>query len=229
MVLNALSPPPTAAPASKTFGQCALSSFFADKLYGDLPHDQDMLESGEERPGQGQLDAGLIYIVLHGVSSDGTSFQGEVDFQRLGRTVAFTLDDVPMLNGSVAFVASCWGGLIVDERARDAGSTVTPRGPDASIALRFLRNGAAAYIGSTGSHMTPCLFDQGSSEGLRLGAAPLHSALWKRLLDGAPPARALFEAKQEFVGGIPHAARDQVSIALEFKVLHELTCLGLGW
>ena len=42
------------------------------------------------------------------------------------------------------------------------------------------------------------------------------------------PARALLEAKKEFLAGIPHRP-GPVAKAIEMKIFRQYTCLGLGW
>jgi hypothetical protein len=43
------------------------------------------------------------------------------------------------------------------------------------------------------------------------------------------PAEALFLAKQDYLKNMPHGLQDRLSVAIEYKILHEYTCLGLGW
>jgi hypothetical protein len=43
------------------------------------------------------------------------------------------------------------------------------------------------------------------------------------------PAEALLMAKQDYLKNMPHGFKDQLSVAVEYKILHEYTCLGLGW
>jgi hypothetical protein len=57
----------------------------------------------------------------------------------------------------------------------------------------------------------------------------MHSAFWRHYLDGKAPARALFDAKIEYVGGMPHKQSGVSAQAIEYKILRQYTCLGLGW
>jgi hypothetical protein len=57
----------------------------------------------------------------------------------------------------------------------------------------------------------------------------MHRAFWDQELAGAPPAQALFNAKQAYAVGMPHGQSDPVSQAVEYKIWREFTCLGLGW
>ena len=59
----------------------------------------------------------------------------------------------------------------------------------------------------------------------------MHHAFWKYLLAGRPPAEALFEAKRDYVAGIPHSGddTDNYARAVEAKILFQFTCLGVGW
>jgi hypothetical protein len=57
----------------------------------------------------------------------------------------------------------------------------------------------------------------------------MHKAFWTRLLAGAGPSRALFEAKSDYAQGMFHEQTSAVQQAIEYKILREFTCLGLGW
>lgn len=91
------------------------------------------------------------------------------------------------------------------------------------MALGFLKAGALAFVGCTGVHYSP------SEPPYRYYGGPMHEAFWKSWLAGLPPAKALFEAKKEYLGGIPHRDASPMSRAIEIKILRQYTCLGLGW
>jgi hypothetical protein len=57
----------------------------------------------------------------------------------------------------------------------------------------------------------------------------MHHAFWQRVLAGAAPAAALFDAKGEYAKAIPHGQTKPSSTAIEFKIWRQYTCLGLGW
>jgi hypothetical protein len=57
----------------------------------------------------------------------------------------------------------------------------------------------------------------------------MHRAFWKRYAAGVPPARALFDAKVDYIAGMPHGRSSAAQTAIEFKILRQYTCLGLGW
>lgn len=57
----------------------------------------------------------------------------------------------------------------------------------------------------------------------------MHAAFWKRYNAGEAPAKALFEAKLEFLKGFPHGQSAPIGQAIELKIFKQFTCLGLGW
>ena len=58
---------------------------------------------------------------------------------------------------------------------------------------------------------------------------PMHAAFWDAIRQGTPPAEALFQAKKDYLAGMPHGRTDPFSQAVEVKILRQYTCLGLGW
>ena len=57
----------------------------------------------------------------------------------------------------------------------------------------------------------------------------MHSEFMASLLAGFAPAEALFKAKRSYATAMPHGQGRPVDEAIEFKILNEFTCLGLGW
>ncbi|MGL4553274.1 MAG: MBL fold metallo-hydrolase, partial [Gemmataceae bacterium] len=98
-----------------------------------------------------------------------------------------------------------------------------PRGPEASVAIAYLRAGALAFVGCTGSHYSPL------AAPYDYFGKPLHEAFWAAVGQGEPPARALHVAKTAFARRMPHGRTDPFSKAVEVKILRQFTCLGLGW
>ena len=169
---------------------------FADRVFGGVSGVGNMLRSTPATSGsvdQNFFGADRIYLMLHGSNLDGTRFWGE---HTPGNAAAMGLADIPQVAGTVIFTGCCWGGLIVDTIAKDAAPPSAPapgsRTVDNSIALKFLMNGANAFIGCTGEHYSP-------SDGPQLYfGGPMHIAFWKAYCGGAPPARALWQAKKEY-------------------------------
>jgi hypothetical protein len=219
-----LSAAPT--PAKTRAGIRNAERTYADDVFELLPGLGSLLTSEHtlwnERPAYA-LSAACIYIVLHGEADDGSRAWGQASDGAY--PVAMRPGNVRPCAGSVVLCASCWAGLIVDTKALHAdGRRIAPRSARTSIALEFLRRGALAFVGSTGSHYSP------TEPPYHYNGEPLHRAFWQRVRAGTPPARALFEAKyHEYVHGIPHGPTGAEAEACELKVLHELTCLGLGW
>ena len=166
------------------------------------------------------LSAPLVYFMLHGYDNDATRFAG----QEPEYPDAFDIDQVPSTGSGVVFTGCCWGALTVWQIASrvPSGKSVTPRTPDESIALRYLRAGYNAFIGCTGSHYSP----QGKAMS---HGKPMHVAFWKALVANPSPAEALFSAKKKYLKDMPHGLDDVLDIAIEHKILRQFTCLGLGW
>jgi hypothetical protein len=197
---------------------------FAEVTYGSLPGTEPMLVSAPSTFNQPvfTLDADRVYLMLHGDAADATRFWGE---GTPGHTEAVNLGNIPAPAGPVVFTGCCWGALTVDTPAArvQPNQPVTPRTPDTSIALSFLRSGAVAFVGCTGAHYSPSLPPYTYFGG------PLHAAFWQHSAAGDPPARALLQAKIDFGKDMPHGQAGPLAQAIEFKLLREYTCLGLGW
>jgi beta-lactamase superfamily II metal-dependent hydrolase len=199
---------------------------FADDVYSQLPSPAQMLKSRPTvfaPPSGYSLDAGRVYIMLHGSDADASRFWGEDDGHF---PVAMEVENVPSRPGMVAFTGCCWGALPVRTRAKDfvPGHPLGSWTPGLSIALTFLKRGARAFIGCTGSHYSPTRAPYGYFGG------PMHDSFWRHYSVGRAPAESLFNAKAEYMRNIPHTqAHDTIAEAIEFKILREYTCLGLGW
>jgi hypothetical protein len=115
--------------------------------------------------------------------------------------------------------------LISDLRAIDyqEGAPIPPRLPESSIAMACLAAGARAVIACTGSHYSPV------REPYDYYGGPIHRDFLKAYLDGSPPALALLAAKQAYAAAMPHGLTDPDDQAIEYKMIWQFTCLGLGW
>jgi beta-lactamase superfamily II metal-dependent hydrolase len=200
---------------------------FAQKLLSLLPGSGTKLTSDPTIPRTipaGRLKTGAVYFMLHGTYTDETQFWGEkADGHQL---VAVNLTNIPETTPSVIFTGCCWGALTVDTPAfdvRESNSRVTDLKEEESVALTFLRRGALAYLGCTGSHYSP------DEEPYQYFGGPMHRAFWQNYTGGKAPARALFDAKVTFISGMPHGRTDSFDRAVENKILRQYHCLGLGW
>jgi hypothetical protein len=195
---------------------------FADAIYAGLSGPVvPMLTSEPTVSGAYSLASEWIYVMLHGSDSDATAYWGESSGG--GYPVATRIGDVPAVAGSVALAGCCWGALLTTAMASAPGP-ISSRAVSDSIALSFLDRGALAFAGCTGTHYSPTRTPYGYYGG------PLHEAFWRRLAGGAPPARALFEAKYlDYARAIPHGLPAPLDRAIEEKILHQFTSLGLGW
>ena len=199
---------------------------FADTVFGLLPGGPRLYTSAPTPPDLPPfgLAGDILYLMLHGLSSDTSYFAGEDDDG--GYPVALTVDDVPDPCPPVVFTGCCYGALVVDSRARDVepGERVDDIPIRDSIALTCLDRGANAFVGCTGVHYSPT---QGT---LTYFGEPMHRHFMQEYLNGKGPAEALWSAKVTYARGIPHrpGARPE-EIAYEHKILRQFTCLGLGW
>ena len=199
---------------------------FAQSIYDSLPGRSNMLVSKPATHNQNdpaiKLDADQVYFMLHGDYVDSTRFWGEGTAQ--GKE-AININNVPAQAGRVVFAGCCWGGLIVDTPAGlvEANRPFGPKTAESSIALKFLSRGANAFVGCTGAHYSP------TDPPFKYYGGPMHEAFWRAFNSGASPAKALLDAKSEYAKAIPHGKNGALSKAIEYKILHQYTCLGLGW
>lgn len=224
LMFAALSTPGMVRAPRTRFGVRNQARPYAEVVFEGVPGGGDLIRSGpttvEQLPPDTRADA--TYLLLHGQANDATAFWGE---EGGNFPEAFNLDHVPAQFDGVLLTGSCWGALVVD-RAAYRAPTMRPRGrrPDNSIALAYLQAGAQAFVGCTGSHYSPTVEPWGYF------GQPLHESFWRLVKDGASPAQALFEAKREYVAGLPHRKDATVrDVAIELKILRQFTCLGLGW
>lgn len=225
VVLGALTAPAARTRTLVKRGMRNLRRPFADQVFRTLPGKHRLRRSSPTTAHalpHHALDGTHVYLVLHGLASDGRHFWGE---SRHGHPVAVNVRHAPRA-GAVVLSGCCWGALAAHQTARDdrEGIAPTPRTVRSSVALAALRNGVRAFVGSTGVNYSP------TARPFDYFAAPLHEAFWRGILIGLPPARALLEAKHAFALGMLHTGRrGSVEEAIEFKTLRQYTCLGLGW
>ena len=224
LVLTALTAaPPT--PSKVRFGCRNSARPFAEGPYTLLPGTAPMLASAPEtssQVGAGKAAAPDTYFMLHGSDTDATTFWGE----DAGSMVeAIKIANVPMKFSGVVFTGCCWGALTVQTLACHAapGQPLGVRTPGSSIALSYLHAGATAFVGCTGTHYSPTVAPYDYFGG------PMHQNFWKCYTQGESAAEALFHAKIAYVHDLPHGQTSTVGQAIEFKILKEYTCLGLGW
>jgi beta-lactamase superfamily II metal-dependent hydrolase len=172
-----------------------------------------------------QIAMSSQYFMLHGSDSDATEFSGEDDGSL---TRAFSIDKVPQNFNGIVFTGCCWGALTVTQKALEIGSRMpAPRVAERSIALSFLKAGANAFIGCTGSHYSGPDPDPTVNYAL-----PLHAAFWKTFpAVGHGAALALYGARKYYGDLIARDTqrREPLDIARRLKNRAQFTCLGLGW
>ncbi len=198
---------------------------FAQEIYRILSGEEDLLVCERTTPpdiNSSVLESDAIYLMLHGSDSDGTRFWGEDD---AGTLEAINLGNIPARSSAVVFTGCCWGALCVDRPAArtEPGLAPASRTPASSIALSFLRAGALAFVGCTGSHYSP------TAKPFTYFGAPMHQAFWEHFKRGLSPSQALLQAKRDYLEGMPHGRKSVQGKAIERKILWQYTCLGLGW
>lgn len=198
---------------------------FAANIFSTMPGNGAMLISGPDSTrsvAPGHFSSAGLYFMLHGSDSDATRYWGE----DAGLSVeALNLDAVPSADGATVVTGCCWGALTVGQVASRATDhwAVSPRNPQSSLALHFLDKGALAYLGCTGAHYSPL------AGRLDYFGEPMHRGIWNAYTMGASPAKALFDAKRAYINGMPHGRQTATEWAIEYKILRQYTCLGLGW
>lgn len=196
---------------------------FADAVFRNLPGAKAMLVSQPiTYDARYSLSGDRVYIMLHGDYSDGSRFWGE---DTPSNREAVNISNLPAKSGAVVFTGCCWGALTVNT---PAGRVANGRGfgqksPDDSLAMAFLERGAVGFIGCTGSHYSPL------QPPYMFFGGPMHEAFWSAYSGGRSPAQALFDAKLQYLRGMPHGQTTSNSQAIEYKILRQYTCLGLGW
>ena len=200
---------------------------FADDVFKNVPGTGDMLESAfatvDDPPHV--IDGDVVYLMLHGSDFDGTVYCGQLGKDGSpDKWPVVTMKNIPPVCGPVVFTGCCWGALITARPAKQTpdGSPMGSRTPDQSLALRILRSGATAFVGTTGTHYSP------DPPGTYHGGA-MHHAFFRNYTLGGSPAEALFAAKRDFAANIPHGLTEPLLAALDVKIHAEYTCLGLGW
>ena len=220
LVLAALAAP--AGTAADRYGIRNVARPFADRIWRGIPGQAALLVSQPTRAtgvNPAQVAAQRVYFMLHGSDADGTRYWGEGPG---GALEAINVGKLPPRFSGVVLAGCCWGALTCNNRAFEAGP-LSMKTVNASIALSLVAAGAAAFVGSVGTHYSP---DATAS----FAGGPMHQAFWSNAVAGRrPPAEALFRAKLDYIKGMPHGRTDAFEIAIERKILNEFTCLGLGW
>ncbi len=198
---------------------------FADATYQTLPGQQPMLVSAPHVYSDvpvATLDGDRVYLMLHGDFADSSRFWGE---GTPNNAEAVNITSIGNPRGSTVFSGCCWGALAVDTPAGRLalGQSASKKVPGASMALSFLLGGARAFVGCTGAHYSPAIPPYAYFGGA------MHAAFWQQFESGLAPAPALFQAKIAYAREMPHGQTGALAQAIEFKVLREYTCLGLGW
>ena len=198
---------------------------FAAGPYDLIPGTQQLLISEPAHSfglGPKRAAASSVYVMLHGSDNDATRYWGE---GATGAMEALNLSNVPDDMAGIVFTGCCWAALPVNVKAVqwNPGMQISGRTAETSIALAYLKAGSLAFIGCTGTHYSPKLAPYNYYGG------PMHTFFWTNYLAGQSPASALFTAKSQYLRGIPHGPNDDMSIAIELKILRQYKCLGLGW
>ena len=198
---------------------------FAEEVWRDLGGTQELLISEPTVPEgitKEHFSVDQIYLMLHGHHNDTARFWGESAGDYIE---AFNIGNIPAVQGSIVFTGCCWGALTVNKTASrySPDQPLAQKTPGSSVAMSFLEKGANAFVGCTGAHYSPDV------EPYNFFGGPMHRAFWSKVSAGEPPAQALLNAKVDYLKEMPHGRRGLAAQAIEFKILWQYTCLGLGW
>jgi beta-lactamase superfamily II metal-dependent hydrolase len=196
---------------------------FAEPVFAELPGVEPLsISQPTTSDVVPALDGDLVYLMLHGDYLDSSRFWGEAT---PNNREAVNVSNIPARAARIVFTGCCWGALAADQPALRSlpGSVPAAKVAESSIALAFLLAGATAFVGCTGAHYSP------TEHPYNYFGGPMHTAFWTGVLAGKAPAQALFDAKIEYVRGFPHGRSSSVQQAIEYKILRQYTCLGLGW
>jgi beta-lactamase superfamily II metal-dependent hydrolase len=222
------------APAGPTrnvpaFGLRNVNRPFADRVFGTLGGGTCLTsaKTGPRSVPSDAVNSHRVYLMLHGSAEDASVFLGEAAIGDISQIPALDLQSLPnKCQGAVVFTGCCWGALTLDRTAAQSGMPGPPRmrNDGNSIALSFLRRGARAYIGCTGTHYSP------DTPPYDFFGGPMHTAFWEAMKEpNMPPALALHQARVVYLNGLPHGRTEASEQAIEYKIFHQFTCLGLGW
>jgi hypothetical protein len=198
---------------------------FADGVFRNLPGTEELWisrpQTFDSLP-RFYLSGDQVYIMLHGDYADSSRFWGE---ETPSNREAVNISNLPAKSGAVVFTGCCWGALTVNTPAGrvENGRSFGQKSADDSLAMTFLARGAVAFVGCTGSHYSPL------QPPFKFFGGPMHEAFWNAYTNLRSPAAALFEAKLRYLEGMPHGQTSINSQAIEYKILRQYTCLGLGW
>ncbi len=210
--------------AVRSFGIRNRERPFAELIFQGLPAGQLLVSepTGPDDITPAALAANHLYFMLHGSDRDTSRFWGE---DNGGAFEAINVGNLQSPLGGIVLAGCCWGALIGEQAAlyQRTDQPAQPKAIDESMALSCLAAGASAFIGCTGSHYSPTVAPYGYFGG------PLHAAFWREIQAGRGPAEALFNAKVEYSRGMPHGRTHAIETAIEMKLYHQFTCLGLGW
>ena len=202
---------------------------FAEEVFDTIPFSETkFLEVSEDcspKTVNTKSLRGALYFMLHGHDGDATRFTGELQ-AKTGYYEAFDIYNIPDdCRETVVFSGCCYGALVALPKAdrKEPGMKLRSRTNEQSIALAFLKAGVNAFVGCTGAHYSPRLIHE------NFFGKPMHISFWNGISNGLPPAMALLEAKKEYATNIPHGLTKAIYKAIEIKILHQFTCLGLGW
>lgn len=227
LVLNALKAP--LPKVDDKYGVRNIKRLFAVDVFAGVPFKNNQLlevsEACSPKIVKAQSLKGAVYFMLHGHDHDATRFTGELG-TKSGYFEAFDIYNVPVnCRETVVFSGCCYGALIALPKAdrKEPGMPVRSRTHEQSIALAFLNAGVNAFVGCTAAHYSPRI-QNGNFFG-----KPMHLSFWNGIKNGKTPAEALFKAKQEYATEMPHKLTKAIYKAIEVKMLHQFTCLGIGW
>jgi len=159
----------------------------AGDVYWSLPMTNDDFSVGD-------VDVNYVYFILHGLDTDTSIWWGEEPIYPEAFKANLANSQGVILSGS------CYGAYVIGKTPAD------------SICLRFLRSGAKAFVGCTGTH-----YSTPGTETTYNG--PLfHRLFFEHLMSGKKPSEAFFRAKRDYA--------PEADTSVEEKILHEFVFYG---
>jgi hypothetical protein len=159
----------------------------AGDVYWSLPMASDDFSVSD-------VDVEHVYFILHGSKDDTSIWWGEESSYPEAFRASLASSQGSILTGC------CYGAYVIDKT------------PANSICLRFLRSGARAFVGCTGTH-----YSTPGTETTYNG--PLfHRLFFEHLMAGKTPSEAFFRAKRDYA--------PEADTAIEEKILHQFVFYG---
>lgn len=156
-----------------------------------------------------------VALNLHGSDGDGRAYWGNRPTKSYGNPTAMTVEQA-VAPGALILGGPCNGAALFryDKKTRK----LIRKTSDGHMAMRFLRNGARAFVGATGLS-----YSSSDKQGLTYGAGLVWTKMVEHTRKGHSPAKAYMLMKQDVAKTIDAPGYP----ALQHKQYHQTIYLGL--